>query len=411
MSPPNPPALATATTIAERLIDPSTIPASPSKHRPTPQSLANGAAGIALLHIERARTGHGDWTTVHAWLSAAAGGDISAGPNASLFFGVPALAFVTHAAADRSGKYQRALANLHAATSALTRTRLDQAHARIDRGDRPALAEFDLIRGLTGLGVCHLRCDPHHEVTTAVLAYLVRLTEPLPGHTDGLPGWWTDLAPTGQATPDYPAGHGNVGMAHGIAGPLALLSLALRRGIVVDGHTDAIARICAWLDTWQQDHPAGPWWPRTITPDEAHGGRTRQVGPPQPSWCYGAPGLARAQQLAGLALGDTERQRTAETALLGCLSDPTQLARIIDSGLCHGAAGLLHTAWRMSADTTAPDIAAHLPQLSERLLTQLRSSPQGAELLDGSTGAALALHTAATDTASLSHWDACLLLA
>jgi hypothetical protein len=65
----------------------------------------------------------------------------------------------------------------------------------------------------------------------------------------------------------------------------------------------------------------------------------------------------------------------------------------------------------MSADTTAPDIAAHLPQLSERLLTQLRSSPQGAELLDGSTGAALALHTAATDTASLSHWDACLLLA
>ncbi|MGH3977692.1 MAG: lanthionine synthetase C family protein, partial [Pseudonocardiaceae bacterium] len=373
--------------------------------------------GIALLHIERARAHHGDWTTVHAWLSAAAGGDLSAGPNASLYFGAPALAFVTHAAAaDHPDKYARALANLHTATAAMTHTRLEHAHARIDRADRPALAEFDLLRGLTGLGAYHLRCDPHHEVTAAVLAYLVRLTEPLPHRADGLPGWWTDLAPTGQATPDYPGGHGNFGMAHGIAGPLALLSLALRRGIVVDGHTNAITRICAWLDTWRQDHPAGHWWPRTITPDEVHAGRIRQPGPGQPSWCYGTPGLARAQQLAGLATGDTERQQSAETALLGCLSDPTQLAQVTDSGLCHGTAGLLHTGWRMSADTVAldiaaPDIAAHLPHLSERLLMQLRSSPQGAELLDGSTGAALALHTAATDTAPLCHWDACLLLA
>lgn len=97
-------------------------------------------------------------------------------------------------------------------------------------------------------------------------------------------------------------------------------------------------------------------------------------------------------------------------AQLGCLSDPTQLALITDSDLCHGTAGLLHTAWRMSAETAVSDIAAHLPQLSARLLAQLRSSPHGAELLDGSTGAALALHTAATDTSPLCDWDACLLL-
>ncbi|MGH3899733.1 MAG: lanthionine synthetase LanC family protein [Pseudonocardiaceae bacterium] len=217
MNRPNAHALAAATDIAERLTAPFILSASRNTHRPTPQSLANGAAGVALLHIERARAGQGDWTTAHAWLSAAAGGALSAGSNASLYFGVPALAFVTHAAAEHTGKYQRAQANLHTATTALTRTHLDQAHARIDRGDRPALAEFDLIRGLTGLGAYHLRYDPHHEVTAAVLSYLVRLTEPLPGHTDGLPGWWTDLDPTGQATPDYPEGHGNFGMAHGIA--------------------------------------------------------------------------------------------------------------------------------------------------------------------------------------------------
>jgi lantibiotic biosynthesis protein len=400
-----------ATAIAEGLIDPGTVPASPSGHRAAPQSLAGGAAGVALLHIERARAHQGDWTTAHAWLSAAVGGELSAGSNSGLYFGVPALAFATHAAAEHTGKYQRALARLHTTTTALTRTRLDQADARIDRAERPALAEFDLLRGLAGLGAYHLRHDPHHETAVAVLAYLVRLTEPLPGHASGLPGWWTDLAPTGRVSPDYPGGHGNFGMAHGIAGPLALLSIALRRGIVVDGHTDAITRICTWLDTWQQDHPAGPWWPRTIIPEEVRTGRIRQAGPRRPSWCYGTPGLARAQQLAGLATGDTERQQTAEAALLGCLTDPTQLALSTDSGLCHGVAGLLHTAWRMAADAAAPDIAAHLPHLSEKLITQLHASPQGAEFLDGSTGAALALHTVATGTAPLSHWDACLLLA
>ena len=43
---------------------------------------------------------------------------------------------------------------------------------------------------------------------------------------------------------------------------------------------------------------------------------------------------------------------------LGCLIDPPQLALIIDSGLCHGFAGLLHTTWRMAADAHTPQIAA-----------------------------------------------------
>ncbi|MGH3996355.1 MAG: lanthionine synthetase C family protein, partial [Pseudonocardiaceae bacterium] len=277
--------------------------------------MAGGAAGIALLHIERAHTGHGDWTTAHAWLSAAGRDDLSAGPNASLFFGAPTLAFLTHAAADRPGKLTRA--TLDTSTAALTRRRLDEAHARINRGDRPTLAEFDLLRGLAGLGAYHLARNPHHDITAAVLAYLVRLTEPLAGCTDGLPGWWTDLAPTGRPSPDYPAGHGNSGMSHGIAGPLAVLSLALRRGVAVDGHTDAITRICTWLDTWQQQHPSGPWWPGILTLDDVHNGHLRQPTPQRPSWCYGTPGLARAQQLAGLATGDTVRQRTAQTAMLG----------------------------------------------------------------------------------------------
>ena len=413
MSRPDPDALAAADAIANQLAHPPTISTANTatgRGRRRPQSLAGGAAGIALLHIERARAGHGDWSTAHAWLSAAGRDDLSAGPNAGLFFGAPTLAFLTHAAADRPGKLTRALATLDTSTTAVTRRHLDDAHARLDRGDRPAPAEFDLIRGLAGLGAYHLQRSPRHDITAAVLSYLVRLTEPLAGRTDGLPGWWTDLAPTGRPSPDYPAGHANSGMSHGIAGPLALLSLALRRGVVVDGHTDAITRICTWLDAWQQQHPCGPWWPGILTLDDVHNGHLRQPTPGRPSWCYGTPGVARAHQLAGLATGDTARQRTAQTAMLGCLRDPAQLARIVEGGLCHGMAGVLQTAWRMAADARTSDIAAELPRLSARLLTQHRCASEDTEFLDGHAGVALALHTAGTGTVPLAHWDACLLL-
>lgn len=405
-----PEAMAAATAIAEHLADPDTAYRG-SAGRRRPQSLAGGAAGIALLHIERARSGHGDPATAHAWLSHAARDELSAGGNASLFFGSPTLAFVTHAAADRPGIYGRALAALDASATALTRSRLAAANARIDRGERPALAEFDLIRGLAGLGSHHLRRHPDHEITRAVLAYLVRLTEPLPGHTDGLPGWWTNVSPNGAATPDFPGGHGNLGMAHGISAPLVLLALALQHGITVAGHTEAIDRICAWLDAWRQDGPNGPWWPGYLSLSQARQEHAERSSRQRPSWCYGTPGLARAQHLAGLATGDTARQRTAETAMLACLRDPAQLDRLGHAGLCHGTAGVLQIACRMAADGDRPDLAAELPRLATRLLTQLPTAPEDPELLDGHTGIALALHTAGTGTAPRTTWDSCLLLA
>ncbi|MGH3991873.1 MAG: lanthionine synthetase LanC family protein, partial [Pseudonocardiaceae bacterium] len=143
------------------------------------------------------------------------------------------------------------------------------------------------------------------------------------------------------------------------------------------------------LDAWRQDHKAGPWWPETITLEETRLGRAKLTRPLRPSWCYGTPGLARAQQLAGQATGDTDRQRMAVQALIGCLTDPEQLRRITDRSLCHGSAGLFQTTWRSAADAHAPDLTTHLPDLAEPLLTP---EPPGAAigLLEGEAGLALA---------------------
>jgi hypothetical protein len=199
-------------------------------------------------------------------------------------------------------------------------------------------------------------------------------------------------------------------MSHGIAAPLALLAIALRHGIVVDGHAGAIRRICAWLDTWQQIHPAGPWWPGFINLDQARTGQVDPTARQRPSWCYGSAGLARAQQLAALAIDDTDRQHAAEAAMLRCLRDPEQLDRLTDSGLCHGTAGLLQSALRMAHEARTPNLAAELPALVDRLLAELHKVSAGIEFLDGLAGIALALHTVGAGIVLDGAWDACLLL-
>ncbi|MFG2059389.1 lanthionine synthetase C family protein [Micromonospora sp. NPDC048930] len=409
MTPTHPAALAAATAVAEALADPQAIQRETLDGRARPQSLAGGAVGIALLHIERARSGHGDDALAHAWLKLAASQPISAGNNANLFHGAPALGFALHAASTT--RYRRTLAALDDTTIALTRTRLATAHTRIDRGDPLLMREFDLIHGLTGLGVYHLHRHPAHPVTRDVLAYLVRLTHPLPGRpgVEDVPPWWMPVGLSGEPHPNYPQGHGNIGIAHGIGAIIAYLSLSILHDVPAAGVRDALARLCAWTDQWRHHDTTGPWWPGYLTLDH-----TRRLEPPQrprPSWCYGIAGTARAQQLAGIALGDTNRQATAENGMLAALRDPTQRALLPEIGLCHGKAGLLQAAFRMAVDARSPALAAELPDLAAQLATQLAQPMTDPELMDGAAGAALALHTVGTGAAPASAWDAVLLLA
>jgi lantibiotic biosynthesis protein len=382
---------------------------SPASPRWRGQSLAQGAAGIAVLHAALANAGQADWDRVRGWLACAVREELSTGPGAGLWYGAPAVAFAMTTAAP-PGTCQRAQADLDTAVRRLARTYLAAAQARMGAATRPARREYDLVHGLTGLGAYLLRQHPGSALVREVLAYLVALTEPVAaGDTAGTdaPGWWASDIPAGKPPERFRGGQADLGMAHGIAGPLALLALSMRHGVMVDGQADAIHRICAWLDTWRQDSPAGPWWPERVTCRELATAQCTQPGPRRPSWCYGTPGLARAQQLAGLALGDHDRQRVAEHAMAACLTDPGQLAQLTDPALCHGWAGVLLTAWHAAADAQAPGIARRLPMLIDALL---RHAPGCGcpGLIEGSAGIALTLHTITSMPGT--SWESCLLI-
>ncbi|MCN9240729.1 lanthionine synthetase C family protein [Streptomyces sp. RY43-2] len=392
---------------AQQLAQPET----PSPDEPwMAQSLGKGAPGVALLHIERAHTGHGTWQQAHAWIAAAVASEISAADTAGLYLGAPAIAFVLHAAnASSDARYRDALKPVDAHVAALAHRRTDAAMARIQRGELSTFREYDLLYGLTGIGTYLLRSDPQGSALERILDYLVALTRPLRADGRELPGWWVGHDPHFAVSPHFPGGHGNLGTAHGITGPLLLLSQAMRRGITVEGQHEAIEVICAWLGAWRQDGDSGPWWPEHVTLAGHRTGRTRQTGPTRPSWCYDTPGIARAGQLAGIATDNLSRQRSFEYALHRCLTDPAQVALITDDGLCHGRAGVLQTAWRAARDAVTPILGEVLPHLVEALVHHAEPGTDHG-FLEGNAGVALALTTAAADAAPTSGWDTCLLI-
>jgi hypothetical protein len=325
----------------------------------------------------------GDVPAVRPLLAEAVAGGVSTGANACLFHGAPALEFVL----GRAGRADR---DVQAVVDRVVAARLAAASRRRESARLPHLAEFDLIRGLTGLGALLLIRAGSSSLVEAVLTYLVSLARPV--HADGreLPGWWS---PAGPGNEEMAGGHGNNGVAHGIAGPLALLSIAARRGVQVEGQADAIEVFARWLDRF-----GGFYW---ITRDQLSAHEPPQAPPARPSWCYGDLGIARALQLAAIALGDPARRQAAEDIAMAAVTDPARLGRITDASLCHGWAGVLTATKAIAADSRTPDrFAAFIEQLSGRLATDIAALSKPG-FMEGRAGAQLALD--GTNTTGWAH--------
>ncbi|AZQ75100.1 lanthionine synthetase [Streptomyces luteoverticillatus] len=408
-------------TVARRLADPA-VEAARDVSAFRAASLGDGAPGIALLHAELARTDPAHRTAAQAWLrhgAALAARATAPGPQ-GLYGPVAALSFALHRAA--AGPAARD--HLARQVAGIAGARAGREERRV--AERLGCADFtayDVISGQAGLGAHLLELGGPAE---AAVARLVRALTSLarPVRVDGwlLPGWWVALAGDSYRPVDPAEGHANLGMAHGLPGPLALLALAWRQGVRVPGQRAAITGFAEWLLVRRRTDGAGSWWPGQLASGPARPG----AGPP--SWCYGTPGIARALQLAGLALGVPRWQEAGVEALRAALSRAAsaEAEPSAEAGLCHGVAGLLQTTWRVARDSGDAELAGHLPGLAARLLDLVdgerpfgfadapgerppEEHPGG--FLTGAAGAALALHTFATDTAPATRWDRALLLA
>ncbi|MER5200750.1 lanthionine synthetase C family protein [Streptomyces sp. NPDC002755] len=420
---PRPDAAQVVADVARRLADPCAVEGiavaaentdtytdGPARPPWEPLSLIEGFCGVALLPAELGRTEAAARSTAHAYLVAAGAPSWSPRSPTGLYEGPAALAFAARAAAHKPGDY------------ATLRGRLDQAvltHVEVLAAAPAAPSRYEVLGGLAGLGR-HLLADgpQHRDALGTVLRSLVRLAEPVPAHGTELSGWWRGG--------DGPVSRVSLGMAHGIAGPLALLALADRHGSRVPGAQGAVDRMVQWLLSWRQYDEAGPFWPVEVSLREQLAGGLEQQPRARAGWCHGSAGIARALQLAGLAHGRPDWSQAGLDALDAVLARTLGPVPMANTGLCHGWAGLLRITQLIARDAATDAFDDRLDAVAEAVRGGFRpDSPFGfalvspgevhlardrAGFLEGAAGIALALHAHLRRADPVTGWDMALLI-
>ncbi len=379
--------------------------------------LAGGRGGMVLFFLYRslARRPHRECDITERLLNQALEMLPMTPPHLGLYSGLPGVAWAATHSQDRlstetaGDQCRQADEDPFAAVD-----RLLLRHLSAAQGER----NFDLVSGLTGIGVYALERLPRPAAKDILLLVLEHLADLARAQATGI-AWPTS---PGQLPPEElplpPTGRHDLGMAHGNAGVIGFLSAAGARGSA-DTHS-LLAEAVAWM--LAQRPIAGtralfPYW----TSPSLSNDRPSRMG-----WCYGAPGIAVSLLNAARCTGNSTWLTAALDLALNAAKVDRTSTRIHDAGLCHGAAGTGHLFNRMYQATGNEELGAAARFWLRTALAMRRPGcgtggflayypgegskdpwVKDAGLLTGAAGVGLAFLAAATDNEP--QWDRILL--
>jgi lantibiotic modifying enzyme len=285
----------------------------------------------------------------------------------SLSSGLSGLALAIENLSCNGLRYQSLL---HSMDAAIVKGSLGLLATVNARTDHCALYEYDAVSGLSGIGGYLLtRPDGGHNRShlEKILGCLISLSQ----LKNGVPHFKTPhklLDKWFAADNRFPQGMLNLGLSHGIAGPLMTLSLAKLQGFSTEGIDEAIKTLSEILIRTAQSDEWGLNWPAAVPLDQDESLALNGVLPSRTAWCYGSPGVATALLTAGNALDDIRYKAFAITAMKDVISRPI-INRLIDApSFCHGVAGLLQIMLRFYNSTGDVQFAAEAIRLFDQIV-------------------------------------------
>ncbi|MFA7337079.1 MAG: lanthionine synthetase C family protein [Candidatus Obscuribacterales bacterium] len=298
----------------------------------------------------------------HEYLVLALKSDDSYAINSlALHGGIAKLGFAAHLLSKSGVRYQSILKAIDSlvikrALENVSRLKL-QYHSQLRASD------YDLIVGLCGTAVYLLSRDVDETRLTLqeVIATLVLIS------SNGFKIRGNYRVGFTAADASFELGLIDLGLAHGLAGVLATLSLAYSNNCVVDGLEVAIRQIAELLINNTTKNLEEAKWPYAIALDKQEELIPSDCGS-RDAWCYGAPGIARSLWLAGTALNEDVFREFAMSAIENVAQ------RLIVEGVprcpsfCHGKAGLLQIFLRFSIDTGSEVACQMLCHLFDELM-------------------------------------------
>lgn len=374
--------------------------------------LATGPAGGALLfhYLELAFPGTGHRVVSDRFLATAVRDLSTTAYGSSLYAGIAGISWmVDHIA---SAKDEDPNLEVDEVLKALL--------------SHPWNGDYDLISGLTGLGIYALerqRKKSGRELLRLVIDHLYDLKL---STNDGyswatmpeyLPEWQKAL---------FPNGYYNLGVAHGVPAVITFLAGAVVAGVSEGKAEDLLVGAIKWLLAQRDGHQGSSLFPSLlpIGNHNFHGSNDSRL-----AWCYGDLGIASSLLAAAQATNRSEYIREAISIGLNCSTRGIDKEKDQDAGICHGAIGNAHMFNRLFQSTGEESFRLSAISWFQRVLDHKldnegvcgfrvfqpdiqdpSSSPWGKShgFLKGGAGIALCLISALTDT--VPEWDRVLAL-
>jgi lantibiotic biosynthesis protein len=321
--------------------------------------------------------------------------------------------------ANNETRYSNLLKTIEATVNARVLAFLSQL---INARDWSLLHPYDFVSGLSGVGAFLVQRHRKGREQQALIPILKSLVF-LAGHDHGVSRLSTPPKLLGEVYSKHDEfRHGliNLGLAHGVPGPLAVLSVARIAGIEVAGMPEAIENLAEFMMQNCATDEFGFKWPAAIALDE-HGRSQSPSTWGRTAWCYGNPGVSRALWLAGIAIDSVRVCDFALDTMLSSLERYIAENDLVNPTFCHGVAGLLQIVLRFYHDKPT-DILAHWADRLASLTTSLYREEfllgfkgfvrnkgfDDPRLFQGVTGVALALVAATSDIEP--SWDSLFML-
>lgn len=249
--------------------------------------------------------------------------------NISLCYGFTGYVYTLEFLSQNCKGYEKLLDTLETILLALTKDRLSE----IKRSNIVKEEYFDVIQGVSSVARYLLSKE---KLTSEQRVLVKEILNYLADLINNDPTIYAEYMPNEKLRKKFPSGYINLGVAHGILGPLYVLALGFKKFDMTQ-YLLSIEKGLSYYERSFFTNKIGKiigWNGRVSDAVENEGFRFNS------SWCYGSLGMARV--LYNIAkIIDSRKFREMATDVFTSSIDYVNSSEILNNAICHGRSGIM----------------------------------------------------------------------
>ncbi|MHC3866922.1 lanthionine synthetase C family protein [Streptococcus thermophilus] len=249
--------------------------------------------------------------------------------NISLCYGFTGYVYTLEFLSKNCKGYDKLLDTLETILLALTKDRLRE----IKRSNIVKEEYFDVIQGVSSVARYLLSKEKLTSEQRVLVKEILNYLADLINHD---PTIYAEYMPNEKLRKKFPSGYINLGVAHGILGPLYVLALGFKKFDMIQ-YLLSIEKGLSYYERSFFTNKIGKiigWNGRVSDAVENEGFRFNS------SWCYGSLGMARV--LYNIAkIIDSRKFREMATDVFTSSIDYINSSEILNNAICHGRSGIM----------------------------------------------------------------------